>query len=200
MLTNAQQTLPRESTAAEGSRLWRNLLFGRPLTALVIIFGVIDLVALLTVLLSSAFHREVFVVTSGSMAPEVKPGDALLIDPSMAGQPQPGDVIVFAPGQTGTLRAHRVLEVIDVKGVPHVRTKGDANTDSDADLTPLINVRGEATLTLPKIGYLLDFLAHSKAAIAFFVVPLVILALREMFDVTPSNAGRDQVSETAVPS
>jgi signal peptidase I len=85
------------------------------------------------------------VITSGSMAPTIHPGDVLLIErqPELIGQRA---IIVFNRGPDRV--AHRVLSV---EGDSYF-TKGDANPAPDADLVSPDQVLGIARLLVPAIG------------------------------------------------
>ena len=92
------------------------------------------------------------VVTSGSMAPEIQAGDAVVIrQVTSASQLRVGQVITFYPPKSATLVTHRIVGVAyvarvdrDGNGVlddqgkpltdPYVKTKGDANRIDDPNL------------------------------------------------------------------
>lgn len=89
-----------------------------------------------------------YVITSGSMAPSIQPGDVVLVDDDTAPIPE-GSVVTFADvtrgGQTVT---HRVVGQ-DGRGL---LTKGDANPDADPWPVEQSNVIGVGRLVIPRIG------------------------------------------------
>lgn len=85
------------------------------------------------------------VVTSGSMAPTIHPGDVLLIErqPDVIGQRA---IIVFQ--RDGAQLAHRVFSV-EASGY---QTKGDANPSPDAGVVDQGDVVGVGRLLVPFVG------------------------------------------------
>lgn len=124
------------------------------------------LVAVLAALALAAgprlFHYRVFDVLSGSMAPTVPIGAAVIDGEVPAAQLRVGDVITFQePTRPGVYITHRIA-AIDLNGAAvQVSTKGDANSARDPWSLPY--TPGEAALrvvfTLPVVGYVLGFLA-----------------------------------------
>jgi signal peptidase len=127
-----------------------------PVTALVA-FGVI-LLALMAVSESERprfFGWEMFVVTSGSMTPNIDPGDVVMVDTGDS-NPRVGDVITFRPSNDSALFiTHRVVEVnqTPVQSVEYM-TKGDANPSIDFLPVEATQVVGPVDAVLPLIGRL----------------------------------------------
>ena len=125
-----------------------------PVTALVA-FGV-TLLALTAMSNSERprlFGLEMFVVTSGSMTPNIDPGDVVMVDISDH-QPVVGDVITFRPSDDPALFiTHRVVEVnyTPSRSTEYV-TKGDANPNIDLRPVMAEQVVGAVDAVLPKIG------------------------------------------------
>jgi len=105
--------------------------------------------------------ERLLVVTSGSMAPEIQAGDAVVVRQiSSASQLRVGQVVTFLPRASTLLITHRIealvpvvrrdllddRPVLDALGNPvldpYIRTRGDANDSADPDLTPATQVRG----------------------------------------------------------
>lgn len=67
-------------------------------------------------------------VLSPSMRPTFAPGDLIVTKPEPVSAIRVGQVLVLpVPGEKGQRYVHRVIEVQYQKGLPVVRTKGDAN-------------------------------------------------------------------------
>lgn len=128
-----------------------------PVTALVAL-GV-TLLALTAVSKSERprlFGLEMFVVTSGSMSPNIDPGDVVMVDTGDA-KPRVGDGITFHPSDDPTLFiTHRVVEVnhTQTRSVECV-IKGDANPNVDLRLVEEAHVVGPVDAVFPLIGRLI---------------------------------------------
>ncbi|WP_164478021.1 signal peptidase I [Nocardioides pantholopis] len=77
-------------------------------------------------------YRTVTMLT-GSMAPEINPGDVIVTKPKPADQVEVGDVLTFrAPVEGKPVETHRVVKVgRTAQGELVIRTKGDANAAPD---------------------------------------------------------------------
>jgi len=88
------------------------------------------------------------VVTSGSMAPALRPGDVVLFEP--ATEPVgPGAIVLFTRPGSGQLVVHRVAAV---RADSRLVTKGDANPTPDSALLAPAGVRGRVRLVVPYVG------------------------------------------------
>jgi signal peptidase len=95
-------------------------------------------------------------VLSPSMAPTFAPGDLILTKPEAATDVRVGQVVVLpVPGEPGQRYVHRIIKVEYEKGLPVVRTKGDANSAAEdyrlritSDTVPLV------VHTVPHLGRL----------------------------------------------
>jgi signal peptidase len=149
--------------------------------------------------------EKVLVVTSGSMAPEMQPGDAVVVEPvTDASQLRLGQVVTFAPIGTTMLVTHRIvgltwLEVlndygdpIDANGIPvatsgeaalmepYIRTQGDANDNPDPNLTPAASVRGIVLHSYSGWGAALAWAHSPMGRLVLFAPPLLMLLFAEL--------------------
>lgn len=95
------------------------------------------------------------VVLTGSMEPEIRPGDAILIeklkDEKELYQLKQGDVINFKRDKITI--THRILDIRrDEAGNLSFQTKGDNNQSADEELVHPNNINGMVTAVIPKIG------------------------------------------------
>lgn len=103
-----------------------------------------------TALAPQAVGFSAHVVTSGSMAPRVNPGDVVLAAPTTAAELRPGQVLLFAdPQRPGGLLLHRLVS-FDAAG--NLVTRGDANQSADSVHVTPSAVRGVARLRVPWVG------------------------------------------------
>lgn len=103
---------------------------------------------ILMVMLSTGWQP--VVLTTGSMAPTLRPGDVLMLDTEPGGAVGQRSVITFSPDPSRLeLITHRVFEVMDDG---RYVTKGDANPGPDTDRVSPDQVRGVGRLVVPLIG------------------------------------------------
>jgi len=133
----------REQARAVGA--WARCVVG---SIAVVLVGLICCLEACTVV-ATAMGWRAEAVLSGSMAPEIEPGDVVLVSPLRPSLVRPGEVIAFRdPAMPRTL-VHRVVAVLP-NG--ELRTKGDANAAPDSDPVPARNVLGVARLRIPAVA------------------------------------------------
>lgn len=118
--------------------------------------GIVARAALLTVvvlcfatIVPLAFGWTSSVVLSGSMEPQINPGDIVVRSGAEPATLRPGEVIVFAdPSWPGRTLVHRVVSIHRGEFV----TKGDANLQDDPAPVPYGSVYGLARLRVPFVG------------------------------------------------
>ncbi|MEN6348008.1 MAG: signal peptidase I [Syntrophomonas sp.] len=93
------------------------------------------------------------VILSGSMEPEIKTGDVVIIHKIAGKDARVGDIILF-PYEKDMKVTHRIIAASDQQGAKLFTTKGDANPEPDSNLVPEDNVQGKVVSVIPKIGWL----------------------------------------------
>ena len=114
-------------------------------------------------------------VLSGSMEPTFLTGSIIAIEPNKDGSKyQKGDVITLK--RKIKIITHRIIGVKDTNGKVMYETKGDNNNGPDLEPVLAENVVGKyADITVPYVGYLLNY-ANSKAGAALLlIIPGVFL-------------------------
>jgi signal peptidase I len=113
------------------------------------------------------------VVMSGSMSPQLRPGDVVLSQDTRT-PPRTGQVIVFAdPTHPGRTLVHRVVER---HGDGTVTTRGDANPVADPAPVRASAVLGLARLRVPWIGLPAYWLHQRQYLPLLAAAVLVVLA------------------------
>lgn len=130
---------------------------------------------LLATLAPKAFDGwETVTITSGSMAPKVKVGDAVVIRTGSK-EILPGRLMAFHdPAQPGRVLTHRLVRVNE-QGL--LITKGDANAQEDTTPVPVDNVIGYGRLVVPWGGYPAYWLAAGHYAPLGGLLAVVALSL-----------------------
>lgn len=101
-------------------------------------------------------------VLSGSMEPTYMTGDLIYVREVAYQELKAGDVITFLLSED-TVATHRIVEVIPDETDPTVvryRTKGDANDSEDGSLVHCRNVVGTPVFSLPKMGYVANYIQN----------------------------------------
>lgn len=96
------------------------------------------------------------VVATGSMEPEIKPGDLILVrkisDMDGINALKNGDIIQFE--RDGILISHRIIDIqnSEEEGISFI-TKGDNNSAIDSTPVKPENIKGKIVKAIPKIGW-----------------------------------------------
>ena len=146
---------------------------------------VIALVAGPTVL-HSFYGFGISPVLSGSMRPLAEPGDAFITVERSASTLKVGDIVTLHSAKSSVLYAHRIVEVREVSGQIRIITKGDSNSNSEADpfVTPP-NTKLPITLARVKwAGHVLVYLTSTqgqRGALTLIVIANILALLLAMF-------------------
>ena len=139
---------------------------------------------------------ELLAVRTGSMEPEMSPGDLLIsreVDPRTVRR---GDVITFrVPSEDNTLVTHRVTSVQDDGNT--FTTKGDANDTADPFTTKAEDVLGTKWFVLPGIGRAVVFLASPIGTALLLGIPAAIYIGQSLADRRRATASRAAVQSVA---
>lgn len=141
---------------------------------------ILTVVSLTAVALWRVENIQILSVQTGSMAPVLAPGDAVVIHQAAVEQLAAGDIISFYdPADAAVVVTHRIVELRTVGGSPAIITQGDANPTADQALDPSLLI-GRADRLLPKAGYAIDFLRSWSGLATFIYLPAVIICLVEL--------------------
>ncbi|TKX62731.1 signal peptidase I [Halorubrum sp. ASP1] len=126
---------------------------------------------------------ESFVVLTASMTPAIAPGDVVIVaerDPTAIAE---GDVITFVRGTSDVPVTHRVIGVSGEGAALAFETMGDANEGPDPGLVPAGNIVGVVALTIPWIGYVIQFAGTRVGFVALVMLPFGLLAATEVWSI-----------------
>lgn len=138
-------------------------------------------------------------ITSGSMAPAVRPGDLVVIAPLGPAQAATTDltglVIQFEdPGRPDRLVLHRVVRP---DGTGKFITKGDANITPDSTPVPLSAVRGLARLRVPAAGLPMLWLRTGQRLPLSALGLVLLVLLRPERRATPASPAGSPAASAA---
>jgi signal peptidase len=155
------------------------------------VLGFVLLVALVVPFVVFAVPQTVgadhgFVVLSGSMEPDISPGDVVIV---ASGPVAVGDVITYRTGND-VPTTHRIVEEVDGA----YRTKGDANENVDAGLVDPSQILGSVIVVIPLMGYIILWANTTVGFALLVVVPLVLLGSMEAYRFLRTPEEPDPVS------
>lgn len=138
----------------------------------------------ITILLISSMvpipgNIKVKIVKSGSMEPAIRTGGVVVIMPSS--KYVIGDIITFGKDtKTQIPTTHRVIGIDGTGSLEAFTTKGDANDSQDPEPARIGEVQGKVILTVPFLGYILDFAKKPLGFVLLVGVPALLIIFDEM--------------------
>lgn len=125
---------------------------------------------------------DVKIVQSGSMEPAIKVGSVVVIKPSK--KYDVNDVITFGKDTKKDVpTTHRIIDERVVSGTTLYTTKGDANEDKDIKEIRESEIIGKVLLSVPYLGYLLDFAKKPLGFALLIGIPAVIVVYDEVIKI-----------------
>ena len=148
----------------------------------------VAVVVILALLLVGArlIGLQVFTVLSGSMEPTYHVGSLIYVKDVDPFELESGDVITFMLDED-TVATHRIVEVVPDEPdstVVRFKTKGDANEAEDGSLVHYKNVIGSPVFTIPKLGYVANYIQNPPGtyiAISAGAILLLLVFLPDLF-------------------
>lgn len=128
-----------------------------------------------------------YVVQSGSMEPSIMTGDVILI----RDQPSYGisDVVTFHDEKKRVV-THRIVEKSGDGDQIVFLTKGDANRSIDIEKIPATAIMGKVTMSIPKLGFAVNFAKSTLGIILLVIVPATIIIYDELSIIASSYKRR----------
>jgi signal peptidase I len=125
---------------------------------------------------SSIWGFKVMTVLTGSMAPDIQPGDVIVVKPIKPENAQVKDVITYR-NSNNTLITHRIVNRVEKQNQLFFQTKGDANNVNDERLVSSNQLVGSLLFHLPKAGYVADFIKSPMGIVLFIVMGACMLIM-----------------------
>ena len=148
----------------------------------------VAIVVVLALLLVGArfIGLNVYTVLSGSMEPTYHVGSLIYVKDVDTDELKAGDVITYMLDED-TIVTHRIVDVIPDETDPSIirfQTKGDANDSVDGSLVHYKNVIGTPVFSIPKLGYLANYIQQPPGryiAISAGAIILLLVFLPDLF-------------------
>ena len=137
----------------------------------------------LAVLLSmfSVGGVRLYTVMSGSMEPTLSTGSLIFGVP--ASDYQVGDIVTRTTEDPKVTVTHRISEKIERDGVTVFHTKGDANDVADTEDVPATSIIGKEWVTIPWLGFAVNFAKTKEGFALVVIVPAVIIVYEEILKI-----------------
>jgi signal peptidase len=115
---------------------------------------------------------QVRLVETGSMVPTIPVGSAIFVKPEAAYKV--GDIITFQHQGDALPTTHRIVSATTTAaGVVEYATRGDANNANDWQPVAKSDVLGRVWLSLPYLGYVLNFIRTPLGVVIIVVIPSI---------------------------
>jgi signal peptidase len=136
------------------------------------------LAMVLPAIFTSYFGLSANTVVSGSMRPDIEPGDVIIATQKSSSDVRIGDVVIFLDRKTWQVQAHRVIEKKTKDEVNTFTTKGDANSEADGPFEIGASAPLRTTsIVLPNIGYALNTLQRGDVRAGIGITLLAIMTI-----------------------
>lgn len=155
-------------------------MFRKTLTVILNIVIVAFLAVAVLVILSrfSVGGLHTYTVLSGSMEPAIHTGSFIFVRP--AATYEVDDTVTRTTKDREVSVTHRIVEKAEKDGVTVYRTKGDANDVADAEDVPESAIVGKVMLSIPYLGFAVDYAKKPAGFIILIVIPAVIIIYEEL--------------------
>lgn len=118
-------------------------------------------------------------VKSGSMEPSIKVGSIVMIKPQKIYRK--GDIItVFDSANHKITITHRITNLNISNNEKFYTTKGDANKTEDSEKRLEKDIVGKVLLTVPFLGYAVEFARTKYGLILLVIIPAIIIIYKEV--------------------
>ena len=122
------------------------------------------------------FGYKAYIITTDSMADSINSGDIVIVKEVPEEELQIGDVITFEKDYQ--VITHRITKIDDETGKRVYTTKGDNNNLEDNQKIEYEQIEGKSVLTIPKLGYLFNFLENQIVFLLIVLILLIVLFFR----------------------
>ena len=121
----------------------------------------------------SVFGYKAYIITTDSMEPTIKQGDAIITKKAKEKDLKEGDIITF--NRDNESITHRILTVDKEEDKILYVTKGDNNNVEDKQKVSFNDVEGKQVIVMPKIGYIIEAAENQLVILIITLVVLIFL-------------------------
>ena len=143
-----------------------------------------------------------YVIVSGSMIPNIKIEDGVIIKRERPNKLKQGDVITFQTHDqryNGLIITHRIIgiEKTDYNKF-YFRTKGDANSSEDSYLVKEEDIYGKVFLMVPKVGYIKNVLFKNVYWLLIIIIPSIAIIVYDVYKLLKHVNKKDDIEELEI--
>ena len=142
------------------------------------------------------FGKNIFIMNSDIMEPELKKGSAIISDSDEISVLIEGNVILFNE-QTGFENIMRIIEVVHDTDKTVYRVAGD-NDQNNVLNVPKENVIAKCTIESPRLGSIITFLKSMTGVIFGMILPCIILLVMLMVKILSARKRNKQENEEII--
>lgn len=165
------------------------------------IWNIVSMVSVILMVLCAVFLMgsrllgyKCYTVISGSMEPQYMVGDLLYVKSVDVNSIQAGDNITFILNEDLVVATHQVVRVDAEK--QHFYTKGIANEIEDNDPVHFKNVIGVPKFSIPKLGYVSDFVQNPPGMYITIGIGIVLIIIVFLPDFAVKKKKDEMVIQT----
>lgn len=122
------------------------------------------------------FGYKFYVVLTGSMEPEINPGDMVIVKNVNYNSINVGDIITFTDVHGKNITTHRVTN-IEFDGETKFITKGDANNTEDEGKVSESQILGKLSKNVKGAGSVLSYIKENILVLAFLLIFIIIMII-----------------------
>lgn len=135
-----------------------------------------------------------YIITTDSMEPSIKHGDAILTKKPKVKDLKEGDIITFDRNNESI--THRIIRVEREENSLLYVTKGDNNNVEDKQMVNFDDVEGKKIITFPKLGYIIEAAENQMVILIITLVVLIFLLVRIQAEERKYNRREKKKNET----
>lgn len=120
----------------------------------------------------SFYIYKAYLISTESMEPELKKGDAIIIKKVAEDQLRVNDIVTFKIN--GEIITHRIVRIDEVNSEKFYITKGDNNNVEDSDELRFSDIEGKKIIKIPHLG---NVVVGLKNGIVIILVVLIALIM-----------------------
>lgn len=120
----------------------------------------------------SFYIYKAYLISTESMEPELKKGDAIIIKKVAEDHLRVNDIVTFKIN--GEIITHRIVRIDEVNSEKFYITKGDNNNVEDSDELRFSDIEGKQIIKIPHLG---NIVAGLKNGIVIILVVLIALIM-----------------------
>lgn len=125
---------------------------------------------------NTIFGHSLYAVLSDSMKPEFQAGDIIISKKVDVNTLEVGDIITYYSNDPSqTVVTHKIVRFEEKNNKTYIVTKGINSQNEDSYLVNPANVLGLYKFSLPKAGFVFQFIRKPLGFILVIIIPLLIL-------------------------